>query len=344
MDQHRRVAALSRHLLSASAPASPPPPPTPRCRPACLPAVPPPARLYCSPLSSSAPAATALRVAAALDAHGFCILEGFLATREVTSLRRTFDRDLLPATPLGRNGFEGARTRRCYSLFNKTRALDALATHPMLLAVLERVLDSEHFLLSSTVGISIGPGEKNQPLHRDDGKYPVARPHPELVCNIILAVDDFTEENGGTVLYPGSHVWQYDGENDFAVKHVLPNQMEAPVEAARGGARKIPQLRSDAGRNARIQCTMPAGSIMIYRGSLLHGGGANRSPSPRLGVLLEFVQAWLRPQENHLLGVDRDVVRKLPRKLQEMLGWTVSPPFIGYVDGRHPRRLLRENP
>ena len=180
------------------------------------------------------------------------IVEGFLPGAEVENLRRTFDRDLLPATPLGRNGFEGARTRRCYSLFNKTRALDALATHPLLLDVLERVLDAEHCLLSSTVGISIGPGEQDQPLHRDDGKYPVARPHPELVCNVILAVDDFTEQNGGTVLYPGSHLWQFEGENEYATRHVLPNQIEAPPGAARGGARKIPQLRSAAGTPSKL--------------------------------------------------------------------------------------------
>jgi ectoine hydroxylase-related dioxygenase (phytanoyl-CoA dioxygenase family) len=89
-----------------------------------------------------------------------------------------------------------------------------------------------------------------------------------------------------------------------------------------------------------VRCEMPAGSIMLYRGSLLHGGGANRSTQSRLGILLEFIQAWLRPQETHLLGVDRDVIASLPVKLQEMLGWTVTPPFIGYVDGRHPKRLL----
>ena len=156
--------------------------------------------------------------------------------------------------------------------------------------------------------------------------------------NMIVAIDDFTIENGGTVMYPGSHKWIYQGENDYATRNVIPNELQVtPVRKNEQSIQQtIPQLKN----NPAISCVMPAGSVMLYRGSLLHGGGANSSSKPRLGVLIEFIQAWLRPQENHLLGVERDVVRKLPMKLQEMLGWTVSPPFIGFVDGRHPKRLL----
>ena len=77
-------------------------------------------------------------------------------------------------------------------------------------------------------------------------------------------------------------------------------------------------------------------------GSVLHGGGANSSGASRMGVILEYSQAWLRPQENHTLAVPRDVMRALPPALQELLGYNVHPPFVGYVDGRHPRRLLEE--
>jgi ectoine hydroxylase-related dioxygenase (phytanoyl-CoA dioxygenase family) len=41
-----------------------------------------------------------------------------------------------------------------------------------------------------------------------------------------------------------------------------------------------------------------------------------------------------------VLAVPPDVVAKLPEALQELLGYNVYPPFLGYVDGRHPRRLL----
>ena len=57
-------------------------------------------------------------------------------------------------------------------------------------------------------------------------------------------------------------------------------------------------------------------------------------------MILEYVASWLRPQENHFLAVSKEVVARLPERLQELLGYNIRPPFMGYVDGRHPRRFL----
>jgi ectoine hydroxylase-related dioxygenase (phytanoyl-CoA dioxygenase family) len=121
------------------------------------------------------------------------------------------------------------------------------------------------------------------------------------------ALDDFTEENGATRVVPGSHRWT--------------DRMAGPDDAT-------------------VPAVMPAGSVMFYVGKIWHGGGANRTDAPRLGVILEYVAAWLRAQENHLLAVPRDVVATLPERLQELLGYNIYPPFVGYVDGRHPRRYI----
>ena len=91
---------------------------------------------------------------------------------------------------------------------------------------------------------------------------------------------------------------------------------------------------------ATVAVTMTAGSALLYAGSLWHGGGANTTERPRIGVVLHYSAAWLRPVENHVLAVPPAVVRTLSPRLQELLGYNVYPPFVGYVDGRHPRRLL----
>lgn len=91
-----------------------------------------------------------------------------------------------------------------------------------------------------------------------------------------------------------------------------------------------------------IAVEMAAGSTMIYRGSLWHGGGANTTERPRAGVVLHYGLSWLRPVENHVLSVPRDVVRRLAPRLRELVGYNICPPFVGYVDGRHPRRLLED--
>ena len=85
---------------------------------------------------------------------------------------------------------------------------------------------------------------------------------------------------------------------------------------------------------------MPAGSVMFYVGTVWHGGGANHTDERRLGVILEYCASWVRAQENHITAIGEDVIRTLDPKLQELLGYNIFPPFLGYVDGRHPRRTL----
>ena len=171
--------------------------------------------------------------------------------------------------------------------------------------MLDQVL--HEYQLSAPTGILIGPGEPAQVLHHDDAVYPLPRPHDQVVVTCMWPFDDFTDLNGATRLVPGSHRWT--------------------------------DRRPDESTEVTI-AEMPAGSVMFYVGTLWHGGGANRSDRPRLGVVLEYAASWLRPQENHILGVPHEIVATLPERLQELLGYNVYPPFLGYVDGRHPRRLL----
>ena len=249
--------------------------------------------------------ATVEQVCAGLDADGAVLVERFIPPEKVAALKE----ELAPhriATPAGRNDFEGFDTRRIYALFAKARGFDKLVLDPLLLGVADQVLGL-HYQLSAPVGIDIGPGETAQFLHQDDVIYPLPFPHQEVVLNTMWALDDYTTDNGATRVVLGSHRTPHDHD-------------PSPDDA--------------------IDATMPAGSVLFYTGTVWHGGGANRTTERRLGVILEFVASWLRPQETHLVAVPPAVVRELPERLQELLGWNIYPPFVGYVDGRHPRRFL----
>jgi ectoine hydroxylase-related dioxygenase (phytanoyl-CoA dioxygenase family) len=239
-----------------------------------------------------------------LDDDGYAIVESVLPRDEAREIGDEIRR-LLDGVPEGRNFFEGFKTRRLYAAFGKTRVLDRLATHPLVLDALEHVL-GPHFQLSGPTAIEIGPGEVEQIWHRDDDIYPIARPHQQIVTNVMWAFDDFTIENGATRLVPGSHT-----------------SIEHPPEDA-----------------PRAYAVMPAGSVMIYVGSIWHGGGANQTDAPRLGAAIEYAASWLRPQETQLLAVPPEVARTLPKKMRELLGYNIYPAFVGYVDGRHPDRAI----
>jgi ectoine hydroxylase-related dioxygenase (phytanoyl-CoA dioxygenase family) len=104
-----------------------------------------------------------------------------------------------------------------------------------------------------------------------------------------------------------------------------------------GSHTSIEQPPDDA---PRVYAEMPAGSVMIYVGSIWHGGGANQTDAARLGAAIEYAAAWLRPQETQLLAVPPEVARTLPRRMRELLGYNIYPAFVGYVDGRHPDRAI----
>lgn len=240
---------------------------------------------------------------AALERDGYVILENLISPDDCDQIRAA-TAALLSHT--GRNSFEGERTQRIYSVLNKTRTCDRLVDHPRVLALLDRLF-LPNYLLSMLQVINILPGEDAQLLHHDDAFYPAPRPRPALGAATIWAIDPFTSSNGATVVVPGSHDWD---------------------------------VRRPAATDTTVSVEMAPGSCVFFLGTLWHGGGANRSPAVRLAVTAQYCEPWLRPQEAFTLSTTRDTVCAVSEDIRRMLGYSIHPPFIGQVDGMHPKRLL----
>ena len=244
-------------------------------------------------------------VIAALDRDGYAIVPDVLAAADVDAVRSALAPEFAQGYR-GRNPFEGHHTQRTYCLVAKSRAFDRLILDPLVLDVSERVL-GDNFLLTATLAIKLEPGETAQDFHPDDGFYRIPRPRPPISLSTLWAIDEFTETNGATLIYPGSHRW---GD-------------ERPTE--------LPPV---------VTATMPARSVLLYYGTLIHAGGANRSDRERLGISIQYATAWARQQENFMMAIGLDGARALPERVQELIGYSIHPPFMGMVDGRHPKRLL----
>jgi ectoine hydroxylase-related dioxygenase (phytanoyl-CoA dioxygenase family) len=207
----------------------------------------------------------------------------------------------------GHNSFEGHHTIRIYNLLARGAAFARVPVHRNVLPIVEGVLD-EGCLVSSLSSISIDPGETAQPLHADDTLMGIERPHVPLVCNSMWALTDFTEENGATRVVPGSHRWR-----------------ERPVYGA-----EYPSIAAEMAR----------GSVLIWNGSLWHGGGANRSPHRRVGVAMNYCAGFIRQQENQQLGIPLALVREFPPRLQQLVGFGTYKHLIGHIDKASPSQRL----
>jgi ectoine hydroxylase-related dioxygenase (phytanoyl-CoA dioxygenase family) len=238
---------------------------------------------------------------------GFTIVEDAIEPALIdalndTLLRLEHDLDAKPAM----NGFEGHRTVRIYNLLAHGDLFAQIPTHASVLPIVEGVLDPG-CLISSLSSIAIDPGEIAQPIHADDMVIPLDKPHRPIVCNSMWALTDFTEANGATRLVPGSHLKpnpQYGGEYD-----------SVPAE-------------------------MPKGSVLIWDGSLWHGGGANSTGQRRTGVAMNYCAGFIRQQENQQLGLAPELVKGFPPRLQELVGYGVYQGLIGHIDKHSPAQLL----
>jgi len=243
---------------------------------------------------------------------GYSIIPGFLSKQRLNLLRN----DLAPIFEQSgiRNADQGGRysglqTVHVHNLFAKTRAVDEIAIDPVLLLIIEGILGSL-FQLSVGTAMSPQPGVDPQGLHRDDGHYPLARPRPPFIANSLIALDDFTQENGATRIAPGSHKRTED---------IKPN--------------------TDV-----IFAEMPAGSLLVFDGALWHAGGGNRTKDQRRrSINLNFNLSWLRQQENQYVGIPRTEWLKMPERLQRLLGFQKVNFLYGSVDYTDPLVYFKQN-
>jgi ectoine hydroxylase-related dioxygenase (phytanoyl-CoA dioxygenase family) len=277
-----------------------------------------------------------------LRAEGHVLIEGFLSSGELRAVREALAPHLQHEL-FGRNPFEGLRTQRVYNLPALGRVFADLIEHPRVLAICDAFL-APNYLLTAAQAINILPGEAAQAIHFDDGFYPFPRPRRAISLATIVAIDDFTAENGATEIIPGSHLWGDEvpegvvSGNDFAQDTTYGRGAADSQNFLMRSSR--PEGRKPA---ALAPVVMPAGSMIVFPGTLWHRGGANRSAAPRLALSMQYCEPWARQQENFTLGVPREVARGLSDRVQELLGYSIHPPFMGHVNGLHPKRLLHEN-
>ena len=246
-----------------------------------------------------------------IERDGYSLIENVfddaLADALVADLERIAKAE---GTGLGPNAFEGFDTRRVYNLLTHGSLWEEIPVDARVLQVVEGVLDGG-CLISSLSSIDIGPGESAQILHTDDQLIALPRPHPALVCNTMWALTDFTEANGATRIVPGSH--------------------------------RSDSIPDPGAATPSIAAEMPRGSVLIWNGSLWHGGGANRTEGHRVGVAMNYCAGFIRQQENQQLGIPRDIARHFSKRLRELVGYGVYRHLIGHIDKRSPEFLLGDS-
>jgi ectoine hydroxylase-related dioxygenase (phytanoyl-CoA dioxygenase family) len=237
-------------------------------------------------------------IAAILDADGALILDDVLSPADVARVGGEID-PYVEATAAGRDSFTGYQTTRTGALVARSPACRELVMHPAILAACDVFLKRacDRYQLHLTQVIRIRPGQPRQPLHRDRLAWGGFLKEVEPQLNTIWAMTDFTEANGATQVAPGSPGW--------------PEQRSAePHEVG--------------------HAEMKAGSVLVYSGSVIHGGGENRTGADRVGINITYCLGWLRQEENQYLSCPPAIARTLDPQLQALLGYSMGSYALGY--------------
>jgi ectoine hydroxylase-related dioxygenase (phytanoyl-CoA dioxygenase family) len=206
----------------------------------------------------------------------------------------------LATTPYGRDDFTGHKTRRTGALIARMPSSHNFVMDDRVLSLAKAFLSpyTEKITLHLSQATTIYPDEEAQLIHRDRFAWGTHIPKViEPQFNTLWAITDFTAENGATRIVPGSQNWSWD-------KEAKPDQI--------------------------VQAEMSRGSVLLYTGTVLHGGGQNKSKNPRVGLNLTYCLAWLRQQENQYLSCPPHIAKSLDEELQELIGYTQGTYGLGY--------------
>jgi ectoine hydroxylase-related dioxygenase (phytanoyl-CoA dioxygenase family) len=201
----------------------------------------------------------------------------------------------------GTANFYPGKTKRITALVARSETFRTFVTHPLMLSACDAILKPNcvHYQVHATAALKIGPGAREQVLHREEDPYQFFKvPRPRMILASMWAITDFTEANGGTKIVPGSHLWPAD-------------RVARPDEV--------------------VAAAMPAGSVLLWMGGTLHGAGANRTDEWRYGVFLSYSLGWLRQEENQYIDVPGEIARTLDKRVRDLVGYKMHL-GIGYAD------------
>ncbi|GAB3630044.1 hypothetical protein PTE30175_04809 [Pandoraea terrae] len=268
-------------------------------------------------------------IAAVLREDGVVCVQSFVTPETLNGLKQ----DLLPLLEQTSAGddpyFHGDKTRRLSRLFSRTDHAVSIAMNPLFLETSRKILQANppkvwfgdqqmevvpDIQVSATQIIQIWPGQGGQPLHRDDTVYLWRHPtyQRDSTVNIMVALTEFTHENGATRVIPGSHKW--DDE-------------------------RMPKVEET------VSAEMSAGDALLWLGSTYHGGGENVTDAPRTGIVMPYILQFLRQEENHYLSIPIEKMKTFPEEFQRLLGWSMGETYAGWIErnGRSvsPLELLK---
>ena len=252
------------------------------------------------------PGSDSAQATALLNSAGAVVLKDMLSADTIDKLIQELDPHLDRVevqTSVADDEFYAGHTRRVTGVVARSPATHALILNQSVTSICDALLlpNCERYQLHVGSALVVGPGARKQVLHREDDSFAFfSPPRPDMIIAFMWALTDFTEQNGGTLIVPGSHRWP-------EVRQPEPDEI--------------------------VSATMQAGDVLAWMGGTLHGAGENVSQDWRHGLFCSYSLGWLRQEENQYLDLPLDKAQHVEKPLRDMLGYRMHS-GLGFYDPR----------
>jgi ectoine hydroxylase-related dioxygenase (phytanoyl-CoA dioxygenase family)/putative sterol carrier protein len=273
-----------------------------------------------------------------LREHGYCIIKDAFTKEEITKIRirlneqaaaeRAKDLAYLDGGAGASQERRGYRdgvaeveedpdavppNQRLWNMQNKGDEFLNMLSHPMIKEIFLDYLEEDKPLLSTFGSNIVGPGGEAQFLHGDQNS---ANPIPPfaVAVNSLICVDDFTKENGATVVVPGSHILE---------RGLTPDNIYST--------------------DGTVAAEAPAGSVIIFDARIWHGAGHNVTDKPRRGLTIMMCRSWARTNRNVVLVTHPETLAKVSDEMKGWFGYRVTN-GLGAVQAEPEGALVGWNP
>ena len=227
-----------------------------------------------------------------VDGAGYIRLPNVMSAAEAAEARaRALEIAASPsAATLGRR-HERTGQQHIRGLLAHGEIFERMAQHPAIVEIAEAMLGDDMTLGAYSARI-LYPGAIEMGVHIDYPYWAMRGPftlRPPMMVQVIWMLQDFTEQNGATLVAPRSQL-----------RCARPN-------------------REDFAREA-IKITGEAGDAIISHGLLWHDTSQNHTAEPRVSLLINYGLKVIRPLDSDIAKVPAAVLERATPKLRQLLG------------------------
>ena len=227
-----------------------------------------------------------------IDGNGFALLPDLINRDEAHAARELLlSSDAAVLVPGAPSSKPRTRQRTIRGLLDRGEIFERLVLHPTIISVAEAML-GEDMTLSSYAARILEPGAIEMGAHVDYPYWAMRGPftvRPALMLQVIWMMQDFTADNGATMVVPKSQL-----RCDF------PDPARFASEA--------------------VKITGNAGSAIVSHGLLWHDTGQNHTEAPRVSMLINYGMKIIHPMESDIGNVGPEVLARATPKMRQLLG------------------------